>query len=200
MGAVCGTAPLTQAACTLIPIPSCAGNSPPARMVAGRTLGEPSLESAGREVLAVGGASELLADQPGQVQQSGPRPVVGHDVLRLPGGVAADQDNVADLPTTADLGRVVLQEAVLAVRAGEVELLGVIERADAGHDGTDGLGALHDAVHRRALYGDVAGQAVQPDRMVVGGRDADAVEAGDICRRASLGERFALNGHERFLS
>jgi hypothetical protein len=47
---------------------------------------------------------------------------------------------------------------------------------------TDRLGALRDAVHRRALQGDVVGQVVQPDRMVVGGRDADAVEAGDICR------------------
>ena len=83
--------------------------------------------------------------------------------------------------------------------AGEVELLGVIERADAGHDGTDSLGALHDAVHRRALDGDVVGQAVQPDRMVVGGRDADAVEAGDL-PRASLGERLVLGGHERFPS
>src|SRR5215469_2730261 len=76
----------------------------------------------------------------------------------------------------------------------------VIERADVGHDGTDGLGALHDAVHRRALYGDVVGQAVQPDRTVVGGRNADAVEADDICRRAFLGVRAALDGHERFLS
>jgi hypothetical protein len=55
-------------------------------------------------------------------------------MLRLPGGVAGDQDDVADLPATADLGGVVLQEAVLAVRAGEVELLGVIEPADGGHD------------------------------------------------------------------
>jgi hypothetical protein len=38
-------------------------------------------------VLAVGGASELLADQPGQVQQCGPGPVAGHNVLRLPGNV-----------------------------------------------------------------------------------------------------------------
>jgi hypothetical protein len=36
--------------------------------------------------------------------------------------------------------------------------------------------------------------------MVVGGRDADAVEAGDIDRRASLSERLALAGHEQFLS
>jgi len=73
--------------------------------------------------------------------------------------------------------------------------------ADAGHDGPDGLGALRGAVHRRALDGDVAGQVVQPDRMaVVGGRDADAVEAGDMCRRAFLGGRVALDGHEQFLS
>jgi hypothetical protein len=35
---------------------------------------------------------------------------------------------------------------------------------------------------------------------VVGGRDADAVESGDIYRRPSLGERLALDGHEQFLS
>src|SRR5215469_3743254 len=35
---------------------------------------------------------------------------------------------------------------------------------------------------------------------VVGGQDADAVEAGDICRHASLGGRLALDGHEQFLS
>src|SRR6516165_12520753 len=103
----------------------------------------------GQEVLGVGCASELLAYQPGQVQQCGPGPVVGHDVLRLPGGVAGDQDDIADLPAPADLGRVVLQEAVLAIRAGEGEVLGDVERADGGHDGPDGLGALSDAVHRR---------------------------------------------------
>jgi hypothetical protein len=94
-------------------------------------------------------------------------------------------------------GGVVLEEAVLAVGAGEVELLGVIERVDVGHNEMDGLGALDDAVHGRALDGDVVGQAVQPDRMGVGGRDTDAVEAGDsLSWRASLGERlFALRGH-----
>ena len=54
-------------------------------------------------MLGVRGASELLADQPGQLQQCGPGPVVGHDALRLPGGVAGDQDDVADLPAAADL-------------------------------------------------------------------------------------------------
>jgi hypothetical protein len=48
----------------------------------------PLLGGAGGEVLAVRGAGEVLADQPGYEQQCGPGPVVGHDVLRLPGGVA----------------------------------------------------------------------------------------------------------------
>jgi hypothetical protein len=43
-------------------------------------------------------------------------------VLCLPRGVAGDEDDVAEL-LAADPGRVILQEAVLAVRAGEVELL-----------------------------------------------------------------------------
>jgi hypothetical protein len=54
-------------------------------------------------------------------------------MLRLPGGVASDQDDVTEL-LAADPGRVVLQEAVLAVRGGEIELLVVVERADVGHD------------------------------------------------------------------
>src|SRR5262249_47578207 len=83
-----------------------------------------------------------------------------------------------------DSSGVVLEEAVVAVRASEVELLGVIELADIGHDRTDGLGALHDAVHRRALDGDVVSQAVQPDRTVLVSRNANAVEASDICHAA----------------
>src|SRR5215831_15656995 len=80
-------------------------------------------------MLTVASAGEVLAHQPGHEQQCGAGPVVGDDVLRLPGGVAGDQDGVADL-LAADPGGVVLQEAVLAVRAGEAELLVVIERAD----------------------------------------------------------------------
>jgi hypothetical protein len=48
----------------------------------------PSLGGAGGEALAVRGAGEVLADQPGYEQKCGPGPVVGHDVLRLPGGLA----------------------------------------------------------------------------------------------------------------
>lgn len=63
-------------------------------------------------------------------------------------------------------------------RAGEVELLVIIERADVGHDGADGFGALHDAVHRRALDSDVVGQAVHPDRLIVSALYFAAVEQG----------------------
>src|SRR5271169_876061 len=96
---------------------------------------------AGEEVLANEGAGKVLAYQPGQEQQSAPGPVVAHDVLGLPGGVAGDQRDVADR-LAADSGGVVLEPAVLAVWAGEVELLVVIERADVHQHGPHCLGAL----------------------------------------------------------
>src|SRR5262249_42204875 len=58
---------------------------------------------------------------------------------------------------------------------------------------------MRDAVHRRALDCDVVGQAVYPHRLVVGGRNADSVEAGDMCRRGLLGGGLALRGHGEFL-
>jgi hypothetical protein len=75
----------------------------------------------------------MLAEQPGHEQQCFPGPVPGHDVLRMPGVVARNQGDVAEW-LAADPGGLVLEEAVLAVRTGEVELLAVIERADGGHD------------------------------------------------------------------
>lgn len=68
-----------------------------------------SFERAGGEVFAVGGAGEMLAYQQGQAQQCVPGPVVGHDVLRLPGGVAGDHYDVAYW-LAADPGGVVLQK------------------------------------------------------------------------------------------
>src|SRR5262249_53216213 len=113
-------------------------------------------------------------------------------------GVAHDQDDVAER-FAADPGRVVLEEAGFAVRAGEVELLAVVESADVGDDRPDGLGAVCDTVHRRTLDGGVVGQAVYPDRLVVGGRHADAVETSDQRGRSPLGGRLALRGHGEFL-
>jgi hypothetical protein len=122
---------------------------------------------AGEEVLPVGGAGEVLAYQPGQEQQCAAGPVVAHDPLRLPGGVAGNQGDVADR-LAADPGGVVLEPAVLALRAGESELLVVIERADGHQHGPHGLRAPHEAVHRRALQSYVVGQVIQPLRVVIG--------------------------------
>src|SRR5712691_732238 len=134
---------------------------------------------AGGEVLGMGGVGELLAHQAGQQQQRAAWPVVRHDVLGLPGGVAGDQDDRAD-GLAADLSGVVLEEAVVADGADEVELLVLIQRADGDQDCPDGLRALRDAVHRRPLYGDVVGQVVQP-RQVVVGETASRIAASQIC-------------------
>ena len=66
-------------------------------------------------MVGVGRPDQLLPDQPGQLQQRGPGSVVGHDVLRLSGRVAGNQDDVADL-VVPDPCAVVLQEAAGAVR------------------------------------------------------------------------------------
>jgi hypothetical protein len=60
-------------------------------------------------------------------------PVTRHDVLGLPGGVAGDEDYTAD-GLVADPSDAVLEEAVVAVGAGELVLLAVIQRADGDHD------------------------------------------------------------------
>ena len=52
-------------------------------------------------------------------------------MLGLPGGVTRDQDDTAN-GLTVDLGDVVLEEAVIAVGAGELEFLVLVQRADSG--------------------------------------------------------------------
>ena len=84
------------------------------------------------------------------------------------------------------LGRdVVLDEAVLAARAGEVEVLAVIELADGADDGADGVRALQGAVEHRPLQGDVAGQRVDPRRVVA--REAAGRIAPAEVRRNTVG-------------
>src|ERR1700733_3140559 len=95
---------------------------------------------AGEEVLGIGGAGELLAHQVGQEQQRTAWPVVRGDVLGLPGGVPGHEDGTANR-FAADLSCVVLEPAVLAVGAGEVELLGLVQRADGAHDCPNALRA-----------------------------------------------------------
>ena len=139
-------------------------------------------------MLGVWSAGEVLTDQLGQEQECAPGPVVADDVLSLAGGVAGDHGVVAD-DLAGDPGGVVLEETVLAVGAGEVELLHVIERADSDEHGPRCLGALHGAVDHRALQGDVVGQVVQPGRVVVG---EGGIAAAQIRRRGFLGGLVAL--------
>jgi hypothetical protein len=87
-------------------------------------------------------------------------------VLRLSVGVERDQVEAPERPT-ANLGGVVLDEAVVAPGGGEVEVLAVIQLADAADHGADGIGALHRAVEHRPLQGDVIGQLVHLTRVVV---------------------------------
>src|SRR6266481_578427 len=82
-----------------------------------------------REVLGNRSACELLTQQTGKEQQRSAWPVTRHDVLGLPGGVIGDEHDTADR-LAVDLSDVVLEEAVVAVRASELVLLAVIQRAD----------------------------------------------------------------------
>jgi hypothetical protein len=65
---------------------------------------------------------------------------VGCDVLRLAVGVEGDEVEAPERPA-AHLGGVVLDEAVVAPGAGEVEVLAVVELADGADDGADGVRA-----------------------------------------------------------
>jgi hypothetical protein len=94
-----------------------------------------------------------------------------------PAAFVRDQDDIAER-LAADPRRVVLEEAAFAVRAGEVELLAVVESADVGDNRPDGLRAVRDTFIAEPSS-DVVGQAVHPDRLVVGCRNADAVETSD---------------------
>jgi hypothetical protein len=77
----------------------------------------------------MGGAGELLAQQAGKEQQRAAWPVTRHDVLGLSGGVEGDEDETTD-GLAVGLSDVVFKEAVVAVGAGELMLLAVIQRAD----------------------------------------------------------------------
>src|SRR5215217_3355138 len=120
-----------------------------------------SLRLVGEEVFGDGGAGELLVHQTGEEQQRVAWPVIHHEVLGLPSGIASDRDDYVE-GLASHLCGVVLQETVVAVVASEVEVLELIQLAGLHHDGTYGLRAFRGAVHRRGLKGDVVGQVVQP--------------------------------------
>jgi hypothetical protein len=98
-------------------------------------------------VFGVRSACELLAQQTGEEHHRAERPVVGCDVLRLAVGVEGDQVERTERPA-ANLGSVVLDEAVVALGAGEVEVLTVVQLAYGADDGADGVRALYGAVEQ----------------------------------------------------
>ena len=71
------------------------------------------------------GSGELLVHQAGEEQQRVPGPVVHHDVLGLPCGIACDRDDDTER-LAVDLRGVVLEEAVITVATCEVEVLELI--------------------------------------------------------------------------
>src|SRR5215510_13466249 len=107
----------------------------------GRTTAGVSNRSSSNEMPRKRSAGELLADKAGKEQNGAAGTIVRRDVPSLPGRVPGDQDGAAE-GLAADLRDVDLEEAVLAVGAGELELLVVIQRADADQDRADVLRAL----------------------------------------------------------
>jgi hypothetical protein len=78
-----------------------------------------------------------------------------------------------------------------------MELLGIaVQGADADHDGTGGVRALHSAVQHRPLDGDVVGQGVQPDGVV---GSEGGIATGQISWRGFLGLCVARDGHRELL-
>src|SRR5215208_8296019 len=108
-------------------------------------------------------------------------PMIHHEVLGLSVGVALNRDDNAG-GLALDLAGVLLDEPVGAVIPGELELLVLIQRAGVEHESSHILGALQDALHRRALPSDVVGQVVQPPRIILArGRLANGIAASSRC-------------------
>ncbi len=103
--------------------------------------------------------------------------------------LAAMQFSQADLLGFSN-GSFIAQQIAL-VRPAIVRRLVLASSAPQGAAGMHGLRALHGAVHRRALHGDVVGQVVQPRRVVVGA-PGGGIAASQICHGVPPLERAAF--------
>jgi hypothetical protein len=74
-----------------------------------------------------GGAGELLIHEVGEQQQRASRPVVHHDIVHHPVGVAANDDDNPAGPAV-NLSGVVLKKAIVAAGTDVVEVLVLIQR------------------------------------------------------------------------
>ena len=106
--------------------------------------------------MGVRAAGEFLAYQARQEQERATWTVVRRHVPGLPSSVPGNEHETADR-LALHLRGVVLDSAVVAERAREVEGLVGIQRADRPDDCPDGVPALCGAVQKRALEG-TAGQ------------------------------------------
>ena len=109
-------------------------------------------------MLAVPGAGEVLADQPRHEQECVTGPVVGHGVLRLPAGVAGNEDDVADL-LAADPSGVVLPPAVAPQI---IEATPAEETTPRGLNGDAGPGPWPPSAQRCASVGPTRDRNVHP--------------------------------------
>jgi hypothetical protein len=82
------------------------------------------------------------------------------------------------LNSDLNLTGVLFQKALVAVVAGELELLVLVELAGVEHECSDALRAVEDALHGRALTGDVGGELVEPPR-IIGGVLATGIAASE---------------------
>src|SRR4051794_6677518 len=91
--------------------------------------------------------------------------MVDYEMLRLTSGITLHRHHNAGW-LSLNLTRVFLKEAAVAVVAGKLELLIVIQRTCIQHEPADGVRAVQDAFHRSPLRGHVLGQVVQPPWVV----------------------------------
>ena len=107
--------------------------------------------------------------------------MIDDEVLGLAGGIAGNRDDNAG-GLAVDLTGVLLEKAFVAVVAGKIELLVLIQLAGVEYECTNLLQAVQGSLDRRGLAGDILGQIVQPSR-VVGRTLATGITA---CRRCHL--------------
>src|SRR5215510_2706608 len=93
---------------------------------------ESASDLAGGKVLGNRRPGEFPRQQAGEAHDRSAWPITRYDMLGLPSVVALDQYDTADW-LAANFGDVVLEPAVVPVRADKLKLLAVIQRLDGQH-------------------------------------------------------------------
>jgi hypothetical protein len=150
---------------------------------------------AGDEVLGQRRAEVLLAHHAREVQHRAAWPVVHHEVLGLPGGVARDGNHHAG-GLAFDLAGVLFDKAVVAVVAGEMEFLVLIRvRASSTSVRTASAPCRMPCIAAPSPATSSARRARRPFRDQNGSRDAP-----EKLRPATQKRAAVAYGHPRSLS